>query len=178
MPKDVRTHPEAPDLEQLQNLVLEPIPADEIRRRREAGEVLAEDVINDREDLDVRAPMSDAPGEEVTGDVGTALYRLVQLFGTPPFPEYVAGEDISDRYETTYKYLFRARVEDDVEELPDEWLMTIRDWKVEVGVGVAEWRESGDEEFTADSKVALTSMALGQNVTSQPIRCDFKEMWY
>lgn len=177
MPQDIRTHPDAPDLEQLQNLTLEPVPADEIERRRDEGQVLVEDLVNDREDLDVRAPMSDAPGEEVTGDVGLALYRLVQLFGTPQFPEYTAGEDISDRYETTFKYLFRARVEDDVEEVPDEWLMTIRDWKVRVGVGVAEWRED-DEEFTADSKVALTSLALGHNVTNEAVRCDFEDILY
>lgn len=177
MVQDVRSHPDAPDLEQLQNLVLEPVSQDEIRRRRENGEVLVEDIVNEREDLDVRAPMTDEPGGAADGDVGTALYRLVQLFGTPPFPEYMAGEDISDRYETTYKYLFHAKVEDDVDELPDEWLVTIMDWRVEVGVAVCEWRDA-DEEFTADSKVALTSMALAQNVTNEPIRCDYKEMWY
>ncbi|WP_205427378.1 hypothetical protein [Halorussus sp. MSC15.2] len=177
MPIDVRTHPDAPDLEQLQNLVLEPIPQDEIRRRREDGQVLVEDVINDRDDLDVRAPLTDEPGEVAEGDVGTALYRLVQLFGTPPFPEYMAGEDISDRYETTYKYLFRVEVRDDAEELPDEWLLTIRDWELEVGVGVCEWRDE-EEAFTADSTVALTSMALAQNVTNEPVNCDYKDVWY
>ncbi|UPV73587.1 hypothetical protein M0R89_13690 [Halorussus limi] len=177
MPTDVRTHPDAPDLEKLQNLVLEPIPQEEIRRRRENGEVLAEDVVNDREDLDVRAPMSDGPGEPVEGDVGTALYRLVQLFGTPTFPEYMAGEDISDRRETTYKYLFRVELDDDVEDLPDEWLITVGDWKVEVGVGVCEWRDE-KSEFTADPQVALTSMALAQNVTTEPVQCEFKDIWY
>jgi len=177
MPTDVRTHPDAPDLEQLQNLVLEPVSQDEIRRRRENGETLAEDLINDREDLDVRAPMSEEPGEPVDGDVGTALYRLVQLFGTPTFPEYMAGEDISDRRETTYKYLFRVELGDDVAGLPDEWLITVGDWKVEVGVGVCEWRDE-ESEFTADTQVALTSMALVQNVTAEPVECDYKDIWY
>lgn len=177
MVQDVRSHPDAPDFERIQNLTLEPISQDEIRRRRENGEVLVEDLVNEREDLDVRAPMSDGPGEPVDGDVGTAMYRLTQLFGTPPFPEYMAGEDISDRHEVTYKYLFTAKVEDDVEELPDEWLMTITDWHVEIGVSVCEWRDE-DEEFTADPKIALTSMALAQNVTSEPIRCDYKDIWY
>lgn len=177
MPRDVRSHPDAPDLEQLQNVLLEPITREEIERRREEGEVLVEDLVNERDDLDVRAPMSDEPGEPVDGDVGTAMYRLTQLFGTPQFPEYVAGEDISDRVETTYKYLFRASVEDDVADLPDEWLMTIQDWRVEVGVAVCEWREA-DEEFTADETVALTAMALAQNVTSEPIQCDYKDIWY
>ncbi|WP_276300711.1 hypothetical protein [Halorussus lipolyticus] len=177
MPIDVRSHPDTPDLEKLQNLVLEPVSQDEIRRRRDDGEVLVEDVVNQREDLDVRAPMSDEPGEPVEGDVGTALYRLTQLFGTPPFPEYMAGEDISDRYETTYKYLFHVQLEDDVADLPDEWLMTIRDWELEVGVGICEWRDE-DDEFTADADVALTTMALAQNVTSQPVECDFKDIWY
>lgn len=177
MAQDVRSHPEAPDLEQIQNLVLEPIPVDEIRRRRENGEVLVEDIVNEREDLDVRAPMTEAPGEPADYDIGDGLYRLVQLFGTPQFPEYVAGEDITDRHETTFKYLFRATVEDDVDELPDEWLMTIQDWRVELGVSVCEWRED-DEEFTADPKIALTSLALGQNVTNNPVRCDYEEIWY
>lgn len=177
MPRDVRTHPDAPDLEQLQNVVLEPVPQDEIRRRREDGEVLVEDVVNEREDLDVRAPMSETPGEEVEGDVGTALYRLIQLFGTPQFPEYMAGEDISDRHETTYRYLFRARVRDEMPDLPDEWLMTIQDWRVEVGVAVAEWRED-DAEFDADAGVALTAMALAQRLANQPVECEFKDIWY
>lgn len=177
MPQDVRSHPDAPDMDQLRNLVLEPVPRAEIERRRADGETLLEDVVNEREDLDVYAPMSEAPGEPTKGDVGTGLYRLVQLFGTPQFPEFMAGEDISDREKTTYKYLFRASVEDDVEELPDEWLMTIMDWKVRVGVGVATWA-SEDEDFTADSTVALTSMALAQNVTSEAIQCDFKDIWY
>lgn len=178
MTRDVREHPDAPDLERLQNLVLEPIAQSEIRRRREEGEVLVEDLVNEREDLDVRAPMSDGPGEPVDGDVGTALYRLVQLFGTPTFPEYGAGEDISDRGETTYKYLFRVTVEDDVEDLPDEWLVTIQDWRIEVGVGICEWREDDDEEFTADSTVALASMALVQNITTEPVQCEFEDIWY
>lgn len=177
MPRDVRSHPDAPDLEQLRNLVLDPVSQDEIRRRRSEGEVLAEDVINEREDLDVYAPMSDDPGETAEGDVGTALYRLVQLFGTPPFPEDAAGEDVSDRRETTYAYLFRVRVEDDAAELPDEWLMTVRDWKLEVGVGVCEWREDG-EAFEADPAVALTSMALAQNVTTEPVECEYEGIWY
>ncbi|WP_135851373.1 hypothetical protein [Halorussus salinus] len=177
MPTDVRNHPDAPDLEKLRNLVLEPVSQDEIRRRREDGEVLVEDVINEREDLDVRAPMSDEPGEPVEGDVGTALYRLVQLFGTPPFPEYVAGEDISDRHETTYKYLFRATLEDEVEELPDEWLLTLCDWRLELGVGVCEWRDE-ETDFTADATVGVTSMALAQNVTTEPVECDYKDIWY
>ena len=183
MPTDVRTHPDAPDFERLQNVVIEPIPAEEIRRRRSEGEVLVEDMVNEREDLDVRAPLSTRPGEPVEGDVGTALYRLVQLFGTPQFPEYAAGEDISDRGETTYKYLFRATV-DDSENLPDEWLMTIRDWRVELGVGVAEWRdraeggESEDEPFRADARVALTSLALAQQLTASAVECDYENILY
>lgn len=179
MPRDVRNHPDAPDLGRLGDLVLEPVPQDEIRRRRADGEVLVEDVVNEREDLDVYAPMSDAPGETVDGDVGTALYRLVQLFGTPPFPEYVAGEDVSDRRETTYAYLFDVRVEDEATRLPDEWLMTVRDWKLEVGVGVCEWRDDGEAEaFEADPAVALTSMALAQNVTTEPVQCEYEDVWY
>jgi hypothetical protein len=103
---------------------------------------------------------------------------MVQLFGTPPFPEDMAGEDISDRRETTYAYLFEVRVDDEVESLPDEWLVTIRDWKLEVGVGVCEWREDGDDAFEADPQVALTSMALAQNVTTEPVECEFEDIWY
>ncbi|WP_158057448.1 hypothetical protein [Halorussus halophilus] len=177
MPTDVRNHPDAPDFEQLQNVVLDPVTQEEIQRRRHDGEVLVEDVVNERDDLDVRAPVSNEPGEPIDGDVGTVLYRLVQLFGTPQFPEYMAGEDISDRHETTYKYLFRARVEDDSDELPDEWLMTIQDWRVELGVSVAEWRDS-DESFTADSTTALTSLTLAQNVTASAVECDYEDIWY
>lgn len=177
---DIRQHPEAPDLERIRDVTVDPVPLAEIRERREAGEVLLEDNLRDRDDLDVQLDMSDQPGEEVTGDVGTALYRYTQLFGSPQWPDLFAGEDISDRDDEVFKFLLRATVDQDDEsyELPDEWLFTLHDWHVRLGASVATWSEDPDEAFEADTKVALTTLHIAHNLGNEAVQCEFKDIWY
>lgn len=181
MPTDITEHPEAPDLEELGDFVVEPVPLDEIRRRHDEGLALIEDNLVERDDLDVRIPLYRAADgrEKQQQDIGTYLYRYTQLFGSPQIPEYFAGEDISDRTNETFKYLFRVRNRDDPDgAVPEEWLLTVYDWKVGLGVSVAEWREDADADVTAGTDQALTSLRLAHNIGSEPVRCEFEEVWY
>ena len=179
MSVDIRKHPDAPDPELLQNVVVEPIPVAEIERKREEEKVLVEDNVREREDLDVIAYLSTDPSGEDAVSVGVGLYRLIQLFGTPQISDYHAGEDISDRTDETFKYLFRASREDGAEddELPEEWLFTVHDSHVRYAASVAEWRDD-DEEFTADDQVALTSYALAQSLAAQPVEAVYEDILY
>lgn len=176
---DIRNHPDAPDLERIDDVTIEPIPREVIRDRLEDGQELVEDNLTERDDLDARLELSDDPGQEVTANVGTALYRYVQLFGTPQWPGYFAGDDISDREDTTFKYLFRATVEqdDDAYELPDEWLFTVHDWHVNVGASYAEWREDGGDVVAADN-VALTTLHVAHNLGNEPVECEYESIWF
>lgn len=176
---DVRNHPDAPDFEELQDIVVEPIPPAEIEARRADGEVLVEDNVREREDLNVTAPLSEQPGEEVDDDAGVVLYRFTQLFGTPQVPEYHAGEDISWRTDETFKYLLRATHQGDPSEIPEEWLLTVHDSHVRLGASVAEWCDTEPESsFTADAKLALTTYALVQKIALQSVQCVYEDILY
>lgn len=181
MPTDITEHPEAPDLEELGDFVVEPVPLDEIRRRHDEGLALIEDNLVERDDLDVRIPLYRAADgrEKQQQDIGTYLYRFIQLFGSPQLPEYFAGEDISDRTNETFKFLLRVLTPEDADgALPDQWLMTVYDWKVGLGVGVAEWCEDGDPDVTAGSEQAYVSLRLAHNIGSEPVQCEFEGIWY
>ncbi len=186
MPVDIREHPDAPDLERLADITVDPVPRAEIERRRENGATLVEDKLRERADLDIRLELNDDPGEAFDDDVGTVLYRYCQLFGSPQFPEYQAGEDISNRDDEVFKYLLRAKVEGDPDDLPEEWLFTVYDWRVELGASIAEWREDGDGsarpttsgEFEADTDVALTTLQLVHNIGNEPVQCEYEDIWF
>ncbi len=174
---DIRNHPEAPDFEELQDIVVEPVPREEIESRRADGEVLVEDNVRERDDLNVVAYLSGEAGAVETDNIGVPLYRLTQLFGTPQFPELQAGEDISWRTDETFKYLFRVTYKGNPDELPSEWLMTIHDSHVRYAASVAEWRDEATG-FTADSKLALTSYMLALEIVLEPVECVFEDMLF
>lgn len=178
MPEDITEHPDAPDLETLSELVIEPVPEEEIRRRRDAGEHLCEENLRERDDLDYHVSLNrQVRGKDHYQDIGTFLYRYVQLFGTPTFPEYRAGEDISWRDDSTFKYLFEVRAPENPN-LPDEWLMTIFDWRVDLGVAVAEWHDDPDVSVESDDAVAFASVRLAHNIGGEPVQCEFEDTWY
>lgn len=184
MPVDIRNHPDAPDPELFREseVFVEPVPVDEIERKRENGLVLVEDNVRERDDLDVMAYISDDPSGSNAQSIGIGLYRLVQLFGTPQDPEYMAGEDISHRTDEVFKYLFRASLEDDArpsEEFPAEWLFTVHDSHVRLAASVAQWRdEDEDLEYTADDELALTTYALAQQLVVEPVHCVYEDVLY
>ncbi|WP_049947580.1 hypothetical protein [Candidatus Halobonum tyrrellensis] len=193
---DIRDHPDAPPTEELREFTLVPIAGEEIRRRRDDGEELVERNLREsRSDVYVEMepdPTSRGPAD----DIGTALYRLVQLFGTPQFPEFEAGTDVGWRDDTTFKYLFRLTTADaaapDAEgsdgegegtaagdrELPDEWLVTVFDWHTQLGVGVAGWSGDDVELDEYDGAVGLVTLALVTNLVTEPLQCEYEDMWY
>lgn len=178
MPIDIRKHPDAPDPESLQDVTVEPVPADEIARKRDSGQVLVEDNVRERDDLDVIAYLSPEPNGEDAVDIGTGLYRLIQMFGTPQLSEYHAGEDISWRTDETFKYLFRAsRESSEDDDIPEEWLFTVHDSHVRYAASVAEWRET-DDEFVADDQVALTTYVLAQQIVAEPVQAVYEGTFY
>jgi hypothetical protein len=170
---DIRNHPDAPDFEDLQDILIEPVPRAEIEERRDDGDVLVEDNVREREDLNVVAYLSGDPDAAETDNIGVPLYRLVQLFGTPQLPELQAGEDISGRRDATFKYLFRVTHKGSPDELPTKWLMTIHDSHVRFAASVAEWRDE-ETAFTADSKLALTTYALALQLLLEPVECVYE----
>ena len=179
MPVDIRNHPDAPSLEELREFTLVPVPRDEMEARFADGEDLREhDLREERNDVYVDLnPNPEKPGTNL--DIGMVLYRLVQLFGTPQVPGYEAGEDVSDRTDTTFKYLLRLIREGDVDgSLPDEWLITVYDRRVDLGVGLAAW--SGDDRDPGEygDDVALVTLALATNVVTEPVTCAYKDKWY
>lgn len=182
MPVDIRNHPDAPDPELFEEseIMIEPVPQAEIERRRERGEVLLEDNVREREDLDVMAYISTSPDAKNAQSIGVAMYRLTQLFGTPQLPEYQAGEDISHRTDEVFKYLFRASMEDPRPEgIPEEWLLTVHDSHVRFAASVAEWRaETPDSEFRADDELALTTYALAQQLVTDAVACVYEDIPY
>lgn len=182
MPIDIRTHPDAPDPELFaeSEIMIEPVPRAEIERRREDGQVLLEDNVREREDLDVMAYISESPDGKNAQSIGVAMYRLTQLFGTPQLPEYQAGEDISHRTDEVFKYLFRASMDNPRPEgIPEEWLLTVHDSHVRFAASVAEWRETEPEGgFRADDELALTTYALAQQLVTDAVACVYEDMPY
>jgi hypothetical protein len=181
MPTDIFEHPDAPDVEALGEFIVEPVAPEDVRRFRAKEFTLVEDNLIEREDLDVRMPLQRAGQDErpeIPDDIGTYLYRYTQLFGTPQHPDYLAGQDIRDRTNETFKYVLRVTAPEH-DELPEEWLMTIFDWKVGLGAGVADWYEDpADAEVRASRQQALTTLQLAHNIGSEPIQCEYEEVWY
>ncbi|WP_117591870.1 hypothetical protein [Haloprofundus halophilus] len=176
MPVDIRDHPAAPDLDALGDLTLEPVPAEEIRRRLDDGDELLEDELRERDDVDAYVELNRRSQGGEYGDIGTALYRLVQLFGTPQLPGYEAGGDLRERTDETFNYLFRVGT--DAEELPDEWLVTVHDWHVDLGVSLAGWESDGVDPAEMETAVGLVSLALVTNVVTEPVQCEYEDIWY
>lgn len=179
MPVDIRDHPDAPSLAELREFTLVPVPREEIRRRYSDGQELRE--LNLREErTDVSVALNPGPpSSDRNLDVGMVLYRLVQLFGTPQVPGFEAGGDVSDREDTTFKYLFRLLREADVDgSLPEEWLVTVFDSHVDFGVGLAAWSGDGVDPADYGDDVVLVTLALATNVVTEPVTCVYEEKWY
>lgn len=183
MTMDIRDHPEAPPVEELAELTMVPIDPAEIEAKLAQGVELQEYDLRENRD-DVYVELEPDPLETGYGDdIGTALYRLTQLFGTPNVPGYEAGSDVSDREDTTFKYLFRVEAgeyegfEGD-RQLPDSWLVTVYDWHVDLGVSTAAWGDDDHDPTGYGDDVALVSLALATNVVTEPVECEYKDVWY
>lgn len=126
-----------------QRFTLEPVAPETLRERAAAGDLL---VTTDVPDYLERQLAPDI-------DTGPALYRLVQLFGTPNVPGLEAGVDQPDREMTTWQYLFRVTYtpDDGAEDEPPvpapseetEYLLSVYDYRTNLSVGLSRWRERG-----------------------------------
>lgn len=174
MGERVADHPGAPAVDRLAELLVEPVPRAEIEAPRDDGEVLVEHGVRERDDVDVEVRLDrTAGGRRVDRDVGTYLYRFVQLFGTPKLPEYAAGEDVGWREDGTFKYLLRVDAGGVGGDLPPEWLMTVYDYRVSLGVPVAEWCPSEREATEPDAAVSLA-----RNAGGEPVACEYEGVRY
>jgi hypothetical protein len=129
------------DTARFERFELEPLAPARIDTRIEAGAVL--------ETTDIPAYLD--RGLVVETDTGAALYRLVQLFGTPNVPGTEAGGAQRDRTVTTWQYLFGLH--DDPDDGPGrDLLVSIYDYKTDVSVGLSGWRSPGaaDGDDTVD----------------------------
>jgi len=173
---DIRDHPDAPDFDELGEYVIEPVDPEEIRRRRDDGDELREVNLLEHDAVDAYVelePEPQQPGQET--DIGTAYYRFTQLFGTPQFGEFHAGNDLDWRDNETFKYLFTVTREDG----PGEWLITIHDWRVSLGVSLADWASEIDgDDPPVDRDEAIALLALVTNVAGEPVLCEHEEMPY
>lgn len=192
---EINDHPDAPSREEMGEYVVEPVPPREIRRQRDSGRTLVEENLLEHEAVDAYVELTQ-PQDRQMVDIGTVLYRLVQIFGTPQFPEYQAGNDISWRDDDTFKYLFRVRERgkaviptegsSTIDEVRDEaaddadaaWLITVFDHKIRLGVGLAEWHDDPDAAVDVDPGVAVTMLAIVKNGVTDPVQCEYKDKWF
>lgn len=162
---------------------LGPVEPSAIERRLDAGDVL--------ETVDVPSNLNRSL--VVQAGTGDALYRLVQLFGTPNVPGLEAGADQPDREKTTWQYLFEATYDpNDEDPNAGRYLLSVYDYKTKVSVGLSTWVEPDepidravfepgdelpdqldlpDEEFL----VGLVQLVL--HVVDDPVPATYKDLW-
>lgn len=110
-----------------ERITMTPVPPEEIAERGETATLVTTDV-----------PDYLDKGVAPDVDCAIALYRLVQLFGTPNVPGLEAGADQHSRERTTWQYLFR--VVDEPEDGPErELLLSVYDDGTTVSAGLSEW---------------------------------------
>jgi hypothetical protein len=127
-------------------------------------------------------------------ETGVALYRLVQLWGTPNVPGRTAGAMELQRDLTSWQYLFDVeydrRPEDDPD-VPGSFRLSVYDYKTDVSVGLSGFGEGADGEWAIkepqESAVASVSLppepflegvvALAINMVDEAVPATFKELW-
>lgn len=124
-------------------------------------------------------------------ETGVALYRLVQLWGTPNVPGMTAGAMQLERDRTTWQYLFDVDYEPrpkDGEDVPESFRLSVYDHKTDVSAGLSGFGEG--EPFVkapTDEPVPSVSpppdaflegvMALALNMVDQAVPATYKERW-
>ncbi len=119
-----------------ERITMRPVPPAEIRRRAEDATLVTADI-----------PDYLDSGLAPEADTAIALYRLVQLFGTPNVPGLEAGADQDSRERVTWQYLFE--VTDDGGEGEDgrerEYLLSVYDDRTNVSAGLSEFRPHDED---------------------------------
>lgn len=174
-----------------QRFTLEPVAPETLRERAAEGDLL---VTTDVPDYLERQLAPDV-------DTGPALYRLVQLFGTPNVPGLEAGADQPDRQRTTWQYLFRVTYtpEDDEDDPPvpapseeTEYLLSVYDYRTNLSVGLSRWHErDGNERRIAaeprgdalpgsdlpDGELLVALVQLVLSTVEHPVAATYEELW-
>lgn len=115
-----------------ERITMEPVAPEEIAARGETATLRTTDI-----------PEYLESGLAPEADCSIALYRLVQLFGTPNVPGLEAGADQDSRERTTWQYLFR--IVDDPEAGPtEEYRLSVYDDRTTVSAGLSEWQAHDD----------------------------------
>lgn len=178
---------DATDVVWFEQFTLQPVPPRTVRQRTEAGLTL------ETMDLPDYLGRSLAP----TVDTGLALYRLVQLFGTPNVPGLEAGAVQPERERMTWQYLFRVTYTPGEEEppvaAPDEetdYLLSAYDYRTNLSVGLAAWLEGDDGRVAAEPSerplpdrplpeegflVALVQLVLAS--VEHPVSATYGDLW-
>jgi len=167
--------------ERLERFELTPVAPAEVERRLDAGDRL----------VTVDVPSRLGRKLVLDSETGVALYRLVQLFGTPNVPGLEAGADQPDREQVTWRYLFELTYDD-----PDggqrRHLLSLYDYRTDVSVGLSSF-VPGDGSGRAvpepvetpldgvtvpdDERFLQDLLQLSLNVVEEPVPATFKELW-
>lgn len=169
------------DLDWFQHFTLSPADPASIRARLDGAEVL------------VTTDLPAYLGRELVVDeeTGVALYRLVQLFGTPNVPGLEAGAAQPARNRTTWQYLFDVAYEPPDDE-PYAFTLSVYDYGTDVSCGLSAFVEPDGEperrvyepvgdplegiEFPGDDfLVGVVQLVL--NTVEEPVPATYRELW-
>lgn len=169
------------DLDWFERFTLRPVPPGEIRRRLDGGRVLAT--------MDIPGYL--AKKLVVDAETGVALYRLVQLFGTPNVPGLEAGADQPGRHRTTWQYLFDVTF-DPPDAEPYEFYLSVYDLGTDVSTGLSAFLDvdrEPDRPVAEPSRDPLDAVAIPDdgflegvvqlvlNTVDEPVPATYKELW-
>lgn len=127
-------------------------------------------------------------------ETGVALYRLVQLWGTPNGPGMTAGAMQVDRERTTWQYLFDVaydRRAEDAETVPASFRLSVYDYKTDVSAGLWDLvpTDDGDGTVREPAESALESVSpppdaflegvvsLVLNMVEEAVPSTYQELW-
>lgn len=167
-----------------QRFTLRPTPPDEINDRLRGGEAI--------ETTDIPSYLGHKATTEC--ETGVALYRLVQLWGTPNVPGMTAGAMAFERGRTTWQFLFDVDYErrpSDDEAVPESFLLSVYDYKTDVSAGLTGFGETDEGHGTVyePSEAVVPSvtpppesflegvMALTLNMVDEAVPATYKELW-
>jgi hypothetical protein len=131
-------------------------------------------------------------------ETGTALYRLVQLFGTPNVPGRTAGASQRERETTTWQYLFQVTFDregngEEIENAPEEFLLSVYDYKTNISTGLSAWHPVDEEKWmireptddlaacpevsppSDDFLISVVQLVL--NMIEESVPATFKGLW-
>jgi hypothetical protein len=159
-----------------------------------APSVINERLRNGESIVTMDIPSYLGPTADTDCETGVALYRLVQLWGTPNVPGMTAGAMEFDRERTSWQYLFDVaydRRDEDGEDIPETFRLAVYDYKTDVSAGFADFVETDEAIGTVEDPdgepvpaAAMPPdhflegvMALALNMVDEAVPATYKELW-